>query len=62
MTKPRKSYHGARCIGMWDSPYRIHKGHRLHWEPVKPYSAMTVAEQGRRLKAIARTWHHEEAA
>lgn len=62
MTKKTPTNYGARCIGMWDTAYRIHKGHRLHWEPVKPYSAMTTAQKGKRLAAIARTWHHEEAA
>jgi hypothetical protein len=62
MTKPLASPSRPVTIGMWDTAYRIHKGHRLHWEPVKPYSAMTTAQQGKRLAAIARTWHHEEAA
>ncbi len=61
MTKPLASPNAPRCIGMWDTAYRIHKGHRLRWEPVKPYSAMTTAQKGKRLAAIARTWHHEEA-
>ena len=61
MTKPTTKYLAPACVGLWDTPYRIHKGHRLHWEPVKPYAAMTVRERDRRLGAIARTWHHKEA-